>query len=167
MRIVETIAIEASAAQVWAVLSDTERYTDWNPFTQRVKGKLEVGEIVRLKVRLGGRDVRTKHRVSAVVDNERICWKVLGAPGWLLGGERCQVIETVEVAEDDAQAVERLSASFELSPDADAHYVFMARGSEGMSPVYPGRIAWAMTAAIRVDLDADGWDPPLPALIIE
>ncbi len=94
MRIVETIAIEATAAQVWAVLSDTERYTDWNPFTLRVKGKLEVGEIVRLEVRLGGGDVRTKHRVSAVVANERICWKVLGAPGWLLGGERCQVIET-------------------------------------------------------------------------
>ena len=96
----------------------------------------------------------------------------LSAPSWMHVDrlellENGEVIETFEVAEEDATAVERLVTRVTLSPAADAHYVFMAHGSESMAPVYPGRTAWAMTAAIRVDVDGDGWDTPLPALTTE
>lgn len=57
--------------------------------------------------------------------------------------------------------------TFTLAPEADAAYVLIAEGDQGMSPVYPSRRPWAMTAAIRVDADGDGvWTPPLPALTV-
>jgi hypothetical protein len=40
----------------------------------------------------------------------------------------------------------------------------VASGVEDMSPVYPGTTPWAATAAMRVDLAADGWDAPAAAL---
>jgi hypothetical protein len=53
---------------------------------------------------------------------------------------------------------------FELAPDADAVYIVMARGDSPMAPVYSGTLPWAMTAAIRVDVDGDGWTAPKAGL---
>jgi hypothetical protein len=97
---------------------------------------------------------------------------VVYAPSWMQLDqldllENGEVVQTIEVPQEDAQAVERLNVRLDLSPEADAHYVVMVSGSEGMAPVYPNRTAWAMTAAIRVDLEGDGFDAPLPSLIIE
>lgn len=71
----------------------------------------------------------------------------------------------------DGEEVERREASgeqaFTLAPEADAFYVLLAEGDAGMSPVYPGRRPWAMTAALRVDADGDGtWTPSRPALVV-
>ncbi|HCH65587.1 MAG: hypothetical protein CL927_18220 [Deltaproteobacteria bacterium] len=54
-------------------------------------------------------------------------------------------------------------ASFALSPLEDAHYVVMASGSNPMWPVYD-ETPWAMAAAIKIDVEGDGWEPPLPPL---
>ncbi len=35
--------IDAPAARVWQVLTDFDRYHEWNPFITRVKGELRVG----------------------------------------------------------------------------------------------------------------------------
>ncbi|MEC7949359.1 MAG: CehA/McbA family metallohydrolase [Myxococcota bacterium] len=53
-----------------------------------------------------------------------------------------------------------------LPTDADASYVLVARGSTPMAPVYADRTPWAMAPAIRVDTDGDGWDAPLPPLVL-
>jgi len=45
---------------------------------------------------------------------------------------------------------------------ADHAWVVQATGSTDMSPVYPGSAVWALTAAIKTDVDGDGWDAPLP-----
>ena len=54
---------------------------------------------------------------------------------------------------------------FELNPDEDAWYVVMAEGDESMLPV-KNRQPWAMTGPIRIDVDGDGWEPPLPPLTV-
>ena len=41
-------------------------------------------------------------------------------------------------------------------------YVVIAEGDTPMLPAYSER-PWAMTAAIRVDVDGGGWTPPHPA----
>jgi len=41
----------------------------------------------------------------------------------------------------------------------------IARGSEPMAPMFTNT-PWAMTAPWRVDLAGDGWEPPLPPLVI-
>ena len=38
-----SIQIEATPAQVWAVLTDTAAYPDWNPFIIRSSGTVRVG----------------------------------------------------------------------------------------------------------------------------
>ena len=40
----------------------------------------------------------------------------------------------------------------------------IASGSSPMTLAYPGEYAWAMTSAIRLDVQGDGWDAPLPPL---
>jgi hypothetical protein len=70
-----TIAIEARAEQVWAVLADVEHYGEWNPFVTAIDGSLAVGE--RLRVRLtppGARGVTMKPRVTVVEPGRTFEW---------------------------------------------------------------------------------------------
>ena len=46
------IAIDAPPERVWAVLTDFERYGEWNPFVPSLQGELSGGS--RLRVRLTG-----------------------------------------------------------------------------------------------------------------
>lgn len=71
------------------------------------------------------------------------------------------VVENIALSGLDQQ---RGSASFTLDPEVDASYIVTASGTGSMDPVYPGVQPWAMTAPIRIDLDGDGWDAPLPPL---
>ena len=53
--------------------------------------------------------------------------------------------------------------SIVLSPNSDASYVIVAEGDTAMSPVYTST-PWAMSSAIFIDADGDGWRPPKPPL---
>ena len=94
---------------------------------------------------------------SIVTGAETLEVEVL-APSWI-------VVDALNLLRDGEiiETVEGTTASFELDPDADAVFVVEAVGSQSMSPV-SSKIPWAMTGPILFDLDADGWDPPLPAL---
>jgi len=75
-------------------------------------------------------------------------------------------VDTLVLLENGAE-IDRVESgtegTFELNPDGDAHYVVVASGSEPMQPVY-SETPWAMCAAIRIDVDGDGWDAPFPPL---
>jgi len=79
-------------------------------------------------------------------------------PSWI-GIDRLILYENGEAID----TVEGTSASWELAPDADAAYVVLAQGDSSMSPI-SSRTPWAMTSAIRLDVDGDGWAAPLPPL---
>ena len=93
------------------------------------------------------------------------------APSWikvsrlrlLKNGEE----EAVILLEDLGERFPELQPphQFELNPDEDAWYVVMAEGDESMLPV-KNRQPWAMTGPIRIDVDGDGWEPPLPPLTV-
>ena len=51
-----------------------------------------------------------------------------------------------------------------LEPSVDSVYVLTVTGSEDMAPVYPNRRPWALVQALFIDVDGDGWSPPLPSL---
>ena len=80
------------------------------------------------------------------------------SPSWIQV-DRLILLENGQAAETVDGAV----ATFTLDPDADAHYVVMAEGDAPMSPV-SSRTPWAVTGAYTVDVDGDGWEPPLPPL---
>lgn len=70
------------------------------------------------------------------------------------------VVQEIDV---DGTTPLRLETSLSLEPDVDASYVLVATADSSMSTIYPGNPSWAMAAAIRVDVDGDGWDAPLDA----
>ncbi len=44
------IEIDASASRVWAILTDFDRYPEWNPFVRRIEGVGEVGKRFRATI---------------------------------------------------------------------------------------------------------------------
>jgi len=79
---------------------------------------------------------------------------------WVLV-DRVLLLRDGEVVE----TVEGTSAAFQLEPDEDAAYIVIAEGDSPMSPVSGSR-PWAMSSAILVDVAGDGWESPLPPLIL-
>jgi hypothetical protein len=88
------IEIAAPASAVWAVLTDTAAYPDWNPFLRRVEGDLVAG--ARLRVRFappGGREVTMRPRLLTVDAPHSLRWLGrLGVPG-LFDGEHAFTVE--------------------------------------------------------------------------
>src|SRR5262245_4358182 len=55
MRSIATeVGIERPAAAVWAVLTDIERWPEWNPFA-KARGRLAVGETLQVELRPPGK----------------------------------------------------------------------------------------------------------------
>lgn len=51
MKLIETqIQIKASPERVWAILTDLDKYPEWNPFIKSAKGEVAAGE--KLEVRI-------------------------------------------------------------------------------------------------------------------
>jgi hypothetical protein len=82
-RIEETVLVEAPVAAVWAVLTDTAAYPDWNPFITELTGDLVAGG--RLVARIappGGRSMVFRPTVTVVEKDHRLQWLGhLGVPG--------------------------------------------------------------------------------------
>jgi len=70
------IDVDAPAARVWQVVSDFERYPEWNPFIVRAAGELRVGK--RLDVTIvapGMKPVSFRPRVLDVEPGHLVRWK--------------------------------------------------------------------------------------------
>jgi hypothetical protein len=104
------IDIEAPPAAVWAVLTDTRSYPEWNPFMPRLLGELREG--AKLEVRIeppGGRAMTFKPTVLAVEPERELRW--LGrllVPG-LFDGEHILRIEPLDQAGSRFTQAERFS----------------------------------------------------------
>ena len=69
MKIEFTRHIEASPEVVWSVITDFERYKEWNPFVIDCNAKLEPGAPISMRVRLGDREISQVETVSSVVEH--------------------------------------------------------------------------------------------------
>lgn len=69
------IRINAPAMKVWEVLSKVEDYPDWNPFIRSVQGRLNPGEVLRIKIRpRKGREIHFTPRVIEVDPGKKLAW---------------------------------------------------------------------------------------------
>ncbi len=103
--------------------------------------------------------LRTTPAPSTVVAPAEIEVEAL-SPSWIVI-DRLRLVcngEEVEVQEGAA-------ATFTVSPEQDAVCVVMAEGDQPMQPV-SSRTPWAMTAPWLVDVGGNGWEPPLPSLVV-
>jgi len=69
MKIEFTRDIQASPEMVWSVITDFERYKEWNPFVIDCDAKLEPGAPISMRVRLGPREITQVETVSSVVEH--------------------------------------------------------------------------------------------------
>ena len=73
--ILTTIAIKAPPARVWAVLTDTAAYPQWNPMIAGLKGDLEVGATIENIEGYGAQPVIFWPRVLVVRRNRELRWR--------------------------------------------------------------------------------------------
>jgi hypothetical protein len=92
------VEIQASAERVWQLLTDFERFPEWNPFIRQASGKIQAGE--RLEVKLqppGGSPMTFRPTVLKAETDQELRW--LGhllIPG-LFDGEHHFMIERLGV----------------------------------------------------------------------
>lgn len=95
--ITTSIRIDAPAETVWAVLTDTASFPEWNPFVTELDGPLQVGE--RLRVRIappGGKGMTFRPRVTAATPARKLAWLGSLGVGGLFDGAHSFTIEPLE-----------------------------------------------------------------------
>lgn len=95
MKTIEHVTdIDAPAEAVWAVLSDTEHYPDWNPFLAIEQTPVAVGQKLNVTVRPGRRTMTFHPVVTTYTDGHEVSW--LGhflIPGFVDGAHTLSVEE--------------------------------------------------------------------------
>ena len=75
-QLVSQIDIDATAEQVWKVLTDLAAYPAWNPFIVSAVGAAEVGSTVTLRMQpVDARAVTLKPTVLEATPGHRLRWR--------------------------------------------------------------------------------------------
>ena len=92
----DPVTIEAPADTVWRVLTDFDRYGEWNPFTPSVKAELRDRGSSR-HARRHGRLIASSRRRSSAHSSLRPYWpgSTIIGPRWLLHAVREQRLEAL------------------------------------------------------------------------
>ncbi|MCU1636918.1 MAG: Polyketide cyclase/dehydrase [Cryobacterium sp.] len=83
MRIIEcTTEIAAPPESVWLVLSETDAYSEWNPFITHLTGLFRIGSRLSVTIRPGKRQMTFRPTVVSVEANRTVQWLGrMGLPG--------------------------------------------------------------------------------------
>ena len=83
-----SISIHAEPAAIWAILTDAERYPEWNNTVERVEGTIAPGECIKVHAKISpGRAFPVK--VSTFEPSARMVWSS-GMPLGLFKGEQVE-----------------------------------------------------------------------------
>ncbi len=92
-----TFPVAAPASAVWAVLTDFERYGEWNPSLPSIRGDLRPGAEVALTLGMPGRpSAKVKARLGRVEPDRCLTWDGNAGADWLFAGHRELVIEPAD-----------------------------------------------------------------------
>ena len=91
----ESVEIDAPIERAWEILTDFERYGEWNPFTPSVATDFEIGSPVELYVRMGPWRLRQVERIEAVEPPHLIAWSTTMGHRFLISALREQRLEAV------------------------------------------------------------------------
>jgi len=71
------VEIEAPPEHVYAVLTDFERFPEWNPFLTFASGSLVIGQKLSLELSLPeGKSYEVKPELTSIEPNRRLAWRV-------------------------------------------------------------------------------------------
>jgi hypothetical protein len=90
-----TITIQASAEQVWTVLTDFESYPTWNPFIKLIEGDIQVGHTFKAMIHApNNKPMVFKPRVLVFTKSKEFKWLGhLWFKGLFDGEHRFQLLE--------------------------------------------------------------------------
>ena len=90
------IEIHANAEQVWQVLTDLDKYSEWNPLLYRGVGKVETGETVEVSAKTASKDMKFICKVTEVEPYRKFAWKFHVIHPILFRGLHIFQIETID-----------------------------------------------------------------------
>ena len=91
MEFAASTTISAHPDKVWEVLTDTERYPEWDPYCEKIEGQVALGNKIKAFSRLApGRGFKVK--VVELDSARRMTWRG-GAPLGLFRGVRTFTLE--------------------------------------------------------------------------
>lgn len=89
-----TFAVDASAGRVWEILTDFDRWAEWNPSIPSMEGEPRVGSTVALTQAMPGRpSAKVKAKLTEVVPGRRLVWDGKVGAELLFAGHREFLIE--------------------------------------------------------------------------
>jgi hypothetical protein len=92
----ESVEIDAPAHTVWQVITDLDRYGEWNPFVVAAQSTLEPGEPIRMQVRLFASFTQPQTETVRTLEPERrLCYGLGPMPLGALSSRRCHEIEAL------------------------------------------------------------------------
>ena len=70
-----TFPVAASAATVWAILVDFERWSKWNPSVPSISGEARLGSTLAMTLAMPRRpSAKVKAEITELVPERRFCW---------------------------------------------------------------------------------------------
>ena len=92
-----TFPVAAPASVVWGVLTDFERYGEWNPSLPSIRGEVRPGAEVALTLGMPGRpSPKVKAHLGRVETDRCLTWDGNAGADWVFAGHREFVIEESE-----------------------------------------------------------------------
>lgn len=90
------IEINSSPGVVWNILTDFEKYPEWNPFIKSISGKKEVGETLSVLIQApGSKGMTFKPIILNYNINKELRWKGKFLINGLFDGEHYFILENI------------------------------------------------------------------------
>jgi hypothetical protein len=96
LKLCEEVIIDAPAGTIFDVITDLERYAEWNPWIVKAAGTPDEGATVRVRSLVGGRHIKVEHRILTSRRASEFRWCDLGWFTRLAYGERARWLEARE-----------------------------------------------------------------------
>jgi hypothetical protein len=90
------VEIRATPEKVWAVLTDLDKYPDWNPLIYRAEGKVALGKEVNISAKTESNDLDLRCSVVKVEANREFSWKFHVLLPFLFRGEHIFRVEPID-----------------------------------------------------------------------
>ena len=105
----DPVQINAPINVVWSVLTEVDKYREWNPFTPQAGTDFTIGSPVNLLVRMGPAKFRITESICAFEEPRLVAWKKEFGARWLLLAVREQYLEPVDKTSCSYHNTERLT----------------------------------------------------------
>ncbi|MBI5565800.1 MAG: SRPBCC domain-containing protein [Chloroflexi bacterium] len=132
------IEIQASPEQVWQVLTDLNKYPEWNPFIHHASGQARAGDKVDITFRSGSKEMTLHCTVIKAAPNRELRWKYHVILPAFFQGEHSFLIEPT--GDNSVRFIDRETFTGLLIPlqasDIDTH---SRRGFEEMDKALKAR----------------------------